>query len=178
MLPPTIAQLVSAAPAAGISGSRAPAPASLAALGALAAALPAAAPVCVGDAAGIDRAAARLLPRAQVFTMAQHSPAGAPFRARLAARSLACLQACAAAGGLWCAFPASPAPAGLRPAASAAACFAGYGSGTWAALALALGRGLPIVAFIPCGAAAGWALTPAGGGWFAARAAAPQLVLF
>jgi hypothetical protein len=83
------------------------------------------------------------------------------------ARSVACVRACAAARGVWCAFPAQACPTGLRPSVQASACFAGFGSGTWASLALALGLGLPAVVFLPAGvqAPAGWGLAAAGAGW-------------
>ena len=53
-------QLITTAAAVGISGSRTPSPASLAALRSLAALVPACAVVLVGDAQGIDSAAAAL----------------------------------------------------------------------------------------------------------------------
>jgi len=164
MLSVPITQLISGAPAVGISGSRRPAPASLVALAALVAQLPAGALVVVGDAPGIDRRAAKLLPQAWVFRAASYGVV----RGAFAARSIACVQACAGAGGVWCAFPAGPAPAGLRPSASAAACFAGFGSGTWAALALAVGLRLPVVVYLPADvpAPAGWALVVADPGWY------------
>lgn len=66
------------------------------------------------------------------------------------------------------AFPTAAAPAALAPSASAAACFAGYGSGTWATAAYAVGLGLPLVLF-PCGEAqlpGTWgAWQPCAGAW-------------
>lgn len=167
MLPQAIHQLITSVPALGISGSRAPAPASLSALAALAAAIPAGSAVLVGDAPGIDRRAVQLLPQAQVFAAAAFGTARTPGHARLVARSVACVRACAAARGVWCAFPAQPCPAGLQPSARPSACFVGFGSGTWASLALALGLGLPSVLFLPAGAPpAGWGLSAVGGGWW------------
>lgn len=91
----------------------------------------------VGDATGIDSAAAALLPQARIFQVGAHGSPRAPYRAQLVARSVACVQACARAGGVWCAFPGRPAPAALVPSRSSAKCF-GHGSGTWSSLALAL----------------------------------------
>lgn len=166
MLPAAILQLIGPASALGISGSREPGRASLAALAQLAALLPPTRAVLVGDASGIDRRAAELLPQARVLHAADYGSGPGSF----AARSIACVRACAAGGGVWCAFPSAPAPAGLRPSARASACFGGFGSGTWASLALALGLGLPSVLFLPAGAPpAGWGLVAAGGGWFIAE---------
>lgn len=158
-----IVQLVTSAPALGISGSREPARASLAALAQLAALVPAGCAVVVGDAPGIDRRAGELLPQARVFHVADYGVGPGAF----AARSIACVQACAGLGGVWSAFPAQACPVGLRPSARPSACFAGYGSGTWASLALALGFGLPAVLFLPAGAPpAGWGFVAVDGGWF------------
>lgn len=183
MPPAAVLQLLAAAPAVGISGSRTPGPFSLAALVSLAACVPASASVLVGDASGIDTSAVRYLPRASVFQVGAYGSPHAPFRAQLAARSIACVQACAAAGGVWCAFPARPAPAGLAPSSRPAVCFGGFGSGTWSSLALALGLGLPAVMFSALPPPRGWGLLPAAPGWFVAApvarpAAAQQLALF
>lgn len=163
VLPSSISQLIGGALAIGISGSRRPAPVSLAALAALVAQLPADVPVLVGDAPGVDRRASELLPQARVFHVASYGAGSGAF----AARSIACVQACASARGVWCAFPAGPAPAGLRPSARSSACFAGFGSGTWASLAFALGLGLPAVVYLLANvsAPAGWALVAVGDGW-------------
>lgn len=163
MLPVSLLQLVSAAPALAFSGSRRPARASLQALAALVAALPAGIPVLVGDAPGIDQRAAALLPHARVL----HASAYGSGPGSFAARSIACVRACAAATGLWCAFPARPAPAALRPSARSSACFAGFGSGTWASLAFAIGSALPAIVYLPAGvpAPADWDLVALSDGW-------------
>lgn len=175
MLPSAVVQLISLAPALGISGSREPARASLAALAELAALAPTGAAMFVGDAPGIDRRAGELLPQARVFRVAAYGVGPGAF----AARSIACVRGCAAASGVWCAFPAQACPVGLRPSARPSACFAGFGSGTWASLALALGLALPAVLFLPTGAPpVGWGLVAVGGGWFVAEPPAQQERLF
>ena len=181
-------QLIITAAAVGISGSRTPSLASLAALRSLAALVPSSAAVLVGDAAGIDSAAAALLPQARIFQVGAHGSPRAPYRAQLVARSIACVQACARAGGLWCSFPARPAPASLAPSAKPAATFGGFGSGTWSALALALGLGLPCLVYTPAPLQppAAWPLAALGRGWFLAQpgalaqhaATVQQLLLF
>jgi len=173
-LPVSVLSLLAGAAVVGFSGSVAPAAASLAAVAQVAAALPVGAPVVVGDAPGVDQRARQLVPRARVFFASTYGSG----RGSFAARSIACVQACAPAG-VWCSFPARPAPAGLRPSSSAAACFSGLGSGTYASLAFALGSGLGAVVFLPAGVVSpGWGLSPAGGGWFVALLPARQLSLF
>jgi hypothetical protein len=44
------------------------------------------------------------------------------------------------------AFPCAAAPVQLRPSVS----FAGFGSGTWGSVALALGLGVPVLVVVPC----------------------------
>jgi hypothetical protein len=78
-----------------------------------------------------------------------------PLAGRLASRSAALVSAVAASGagrGL-VGLVSSSCPAGLGPSSSPSECFSGYGSGSWASLALAAGLGLPVVVF-PVGALA------------------------
>jgi len=174
MLPAHILATLAAAPVVGFSGSRAPAAASRTSVRLAAAAIPASVPVVVGCAAGIDQQARQLFPAARVFYAAAYGTG----RGSFAARSIACVQACA--GGVWASFPAGPAPAGLRPSSSGSACFAGYGSGSWAGLAYAIGSGLSAIVFLPAGSVppASFGLVSAGQGWYFAAAPARQLTLF
>jgi hypothetical protein len=174
-LPAAAAALLAAAPCVGFSGARSPSPAALAAVRLAVAALPAGIPVVVGCAAGVDQRTRQLVPSARVF---RASAFGAG-RGAVAARSIACVRACAAAGGVWCAFPAGPAPAQLRPSSHAAACFCGSGNGTWASLALAIGSGLGAIVFLPASVLppAAFGLVSAGAGWFVAQPPAQQLAL-
>ena len=151
-------------PCLGFSGSRRPSAASLAALGWLAGVLPPGVAVVTGCAPGIDQAARRAFPGAQVFQAAAFG-AG---RGSFAARSVACVRAVAAAGGLWVSFPAGTCPAGLVPSGQSSRCFCGTGLGTWASLAFAVGLGLPCLVFLPPGVLppAGWGLQLLGGSWF------------
>ncbi|MEI6776217.1 MAG: hypothetical protein WCK70_04920 [Chloroflexales bacterium] len=170
-----VATLLSSAAALGISGSRRPPAASLAALSAALCAAPTGIPVLVGDAQGIDARARQIRPSARVFVAADHGDGPQSF----ATRSITCVRATVAAGGIWCAFPASPCPAGLAPSASSRRAFSGHGSGTWASLALALGLGLPTLVYLPPGVPAPWsALSAIEGGWWSSAPAAAQLALF
>ena len=170
------AALVAGFPCVGFSGSRAPAVASLAALAGLVSAVAPGAAVVVGCAPGIDHAARAAFPGAQVF---QASSFGSG-RGSFAARSVACVRAVSASGGVWVSFPSSPCPAGLRPSGRSSVAFSGLGSGSWASLAFALGSGVPCLVFLPAGvpAPAGWGLVSLGGGWFHAAPAIVQPRLF
>ena len=124
--------------------------------------------VAVGCAAGADALVRAAAPGCAVFSAAAFP--GLPARAALAARSAALVSAVAASGvgAAFVGFVASgPCPAGLLPARSASRCFAGFGSGSWAALAFAAGVGLPVVVF-PVGGPA-W-LPLAWGAWSPAAA--------
>lgn len=164
----------------GFSGSRAPSIASARALQLVLAALPSDISVVVGCASGIDALVRSACPTARVFRATDYGIG----RGALAARSIACVRAVAAASGVWVSLPDAACPAGLRPSAAASACFAGYGSGSWASLALALGLSVPCFVFLPSGIAVppGWPLaalaTPFSGGWYVSIPGTSQLPLF
>lgn len=158
----------------GFSGSRrwgcSPAP-----LSAAAAAVPSGSRVLVGCAKGVDAFFRLAFPAAEVFAVS--SGQWGVGRGAFAARSAACIRAVSAAGGLWVSFPTSPCPTGLVPSSSQSRCFSGFGSGSWASLAFALGSGLPCVVFLgslPVPAA--WGLFPLAGlpGWFGCAAVVGQ----
>jgi hypothetical protein len=72
-------------------------------------------------------------------------------RSSFARRSVAFVSA-VSSSGVGCglvAFVSSPCQAGLLPSRSASRCFSGFGSGSWASVALAVGLGVPVVVF-PC----------------------------
>ena len=160
----------------GFSGSRAPSIASVRALRLVLAALPAEVLVVVGCASGIDALVRSACPAARVFRATDYGVG----RGALAARSIACVRAVAAAQGVWVSLPDAACPAGLRPSASASACFAGYGSGSWASLALALGLGVRCLVFLPPGISAptDWPLIALGKGWLASVPVASPISLF
>ncbi len=150
--------LLASAPVVGVSGSRAPSPASASVCRWAVRQLAPSSSVVVGCAAGIDGVVRALRPSASVVrASAFGSGPGA-----LAARSTAVVRAVAVGGptALWLAFPSSPCPAGVVPSRQSSACFSGSGSGTWASLALAVGLGVPALAFLPPGvsAPAAWPL--------------------
>jgi hypothetical protein len=107
--------------------------------------------VAVGCASGADRfalAAARFSGAAVSLFSASSFGVGRGWFAR---RSAALVSAVAASGsgcGL-VAFVSSPCPFALVPSAVASRCFAGFGSGSWASVAFAVGRCVPVVVF-PC----------------------------
>lgn len=165
----------------GLSGSRRPGPAARAAARAVLAAVPAGALVVTGCAPGIDAVARAATPpaRCRIFRVA---PAQARLvgRAAFAVRSVQAVRCVHAAGGAgtWVAVPQGACPPGLVPSARPGACFSGHGSGTWGALALALGLGLAALVWAPA-VPAGWGLAPLAGapGWWQARGAG-QATLF
>lgn len=97
------------------------------------------------------------------------APAGA---AALSARSAAVVRLAAAGGpgsGLVALLGPVPCPGGLVPSASPSRCWRGFGSGSWAAVAFAVGLGLPVVVF-------GGGLLPSwpGGRWAPSCGAPPS----
>lgn len=77
-------------------------------------------------------------------------------------------------------FPAGVCPSGLFPSASSGRCFSGSGSGSWASLAYAIGRGgaaLVYLGSIP--APGGWGLVrvPDSMGWWRFQSSQVQLSL-
>lgn len=103
------------------------------------------APVVVGCASGADAFVRSACPAAQVFTVGPAAWGPGAF----AARSAALVRSVAADRGSLVGFVASPCPVGCAPARS----WQGHGSGSWGALALAVGLGCPVVVFW-CGAGA------------------------
>lgn len=168
-----LAALFSGAAAVGFSGGRAPSRASLAALAAVVPLVPAGCPVSVGCARGIDAAARAAFPAARVFVAgAGVGAARAAGAGLLAARSAACVRSLPPVSGLWVSFPSGPCPAGLLPSPVSRVAFGGFGSGSWSSAAFALGRGVPVLVFVPAGPPPGWGFAPVPGapaGWWLAR---------
>lgn len=103
--------------------------------------------VAVGCASGADAFVRRACSAAGVFSASSFGSG----RGSFAARSAAFVRAVAASGsgcGL-VTFVSASCPVGLLPSSSASCCFAGFGSGCWASVALAVGLGVTVVVF-PC----------------------------
>ena len=127
-----------------------------------AAAVPAGAEVVVGCAAGADAFFRSRFPAARVLRV--DSSLG---RAGFARRSIACVEA--VSRGLWVSFPGGTCPSGLFPSASPGRCFSGSGSGSWASLAYALGRGgaaLVYLGSVPAPGSWGLVRVPDSMGWW------------
>lgn len=142
----SLASFVSSFPSVGFSGSRLS--------GSLAAASCSAflplvgsysGSVGVGCASGIDSLVRSAFASASVFRVGSFAVGGRVTRASFALRSSALVQWVAGSGGLLVAFPLGAAPAPLVPTVS----FAGFGSGTWGSVALALGLGVPVLVVLP-----------------------------
>jgi hypothetical protein len=95
--------------------------------------IPQGSPVFVGCAAGVDDVTRSYFSHSTVFRASQF-PASS-FSASLALRSMACVRAVGAVGGLWLSFPSVFCPSALVPCRSP---FSGSGSGSWASLAYAV----------------------------------------
>jgi hypothetical protein len=156
--------------ALGISGSRAPDEVSLRALADLAERWGRSRAVLVGDQRGIDAAAVRAWPRAGVFNRTGEKPAD------LIARSIRMLDALGQQERpLLAAFPAKACPTRIVPGehwvSGADSATGEKGSGTWSTAALAVGRGLPLLLWLPSPLwpPASWAPRYLGGGWWARR---------
>ena len=130
--------------------------------------------VVVGCAAGVDAFFRSRFPAARVLRV--DASLG---RAGFARRSIACVEAVYT--GLWVSFPGSACPSSLFPSTSPGRCFSGSGSGSWASLAYAIGRGgaaLVYLGTIP--APSGWGLVRVAGaaGWYRFQSPQIQLGLF
>ena len=137
-------------------------------------AVPVGAEVVVGCAAGVDAFFRSRFPAARVLRV---DPVLG--RAGFALRSIACVEA--VSSGLWVSFPGGVCPSGLFPSASSGRCFSGGGSGSWASLAYAIGRGgaaLVYLGSVP--APGGWGLVrvPDSMGWWRFQSLQVQLNLF
>lgn len=127
--------------------------------------------VAVGCAAGADALVRVAAPGALVFSVS-----GGAFgsgRSAFARRSAALVQVVAGSGpgAGFVGFVAGPCPVGLVPSPSSSACFQGFGSGSWASLALAAGLGLPVIVFWCSSAAV--SLAPSWGSWLPAAQSGP-----
>jgi hypothetical protein len=162
-VPPVVASALASASVVAFSGGRAASPASLLRVGFALRCLSPSCRVSVGCAAGVDLAVRRSRPGAFVFRARSFGVGKSAFALRSGAvvRSLG-------SSGLFVSFPALPCPASVSPSAEFSACFCGSGSGSWASLAFARGRGVPSVVWCPPGVVppASFGLSSLGGGWF------------
>ncbi len=107
--------------------------------------------VAVGCASGADRFALSAARAAGASVSLFSASSFGSGRGSFARRSAALVSAVSASGsgcGL-VAFVSSPCPSALAPSSAASRCFAGFGSGSWASVAFAVGLGVSVVVF-PC----------------------------
>lgn len=157
--------VLAAARAVAFSGSRSVVP--QAALCSALPLVPVGCPVFVGCARGVDAFVRQFAPGAVVFQAASF---GSGISA-LVRRSAAMVGAVSVVpGGLLLAFPGCACPPGLVPSRSVSVCFSGFGSGTWASVALAVGLECDVVLWLPSGLEPplwpGGEWEVMGGGWF------------
>ncbi len=167
VLPPSVVALVAGARSLAFSGSRSVVPPVLAPVLSL---VSPRAFVAVGCASGVDAAVRSGLEGACVFRAASFSASShrndGGWSARLALRSAAVVRAGSGRSpSLVVVFPSSVCPRGLAPSPVVSACFAGFGSGSWASAAFAAGLGVPLLVFAPLGVPA-WGFAALGAGWF------------
>jgi len=179
VLPSSVSSVLTSASLVGFSGSRSSVPsvaASVAELVASHVAWESAAgchvPILVGCARGVDSFFRGCFPSAQVFKVSGSS------RGAFAVRSVSFVSALASSGGVLVSFPSGPCPVGLLPSSSGSRAFSGFGSGSWASLAFAVGRGVQCFVFAPFGVPTGWGFSPCGDGWFSFTPCGSQLGLF
>lgn len=168
MVPASVSLVVSSAALVGFSGSRSSVPAVVASQ----VASLVSGRVFVGCARGVDRFFRGCFPSAEVFSVSGSS------RGAFAARSVSFVQSLAASGGVLVSFPSAACPVGLLPSSSCSRCFSGFGSGSWASLAFAVGLGVQSLVFAPFGVPSGWGFVSLGGGWFQFVPSGRQLGLF
>ena len=102
-------------------------------------------PVLVGDAPGVDAAVAAGVSRAPAGDLRRFVVRHRAARWGFAERSV--LMVRTLADSPWPALvvvPCRPCPRGLVPSSSSRACFAGFGSGSWASAAFAAGLGVSV----------------------------------
>ena len=125
--------------------------------------------VVTGCANGIDAIARETTPRSrlQVFRVATGEFGTGP--SAFALRSIRVVETITEKKGLWLSFPGQPCPGGLKPSEKPSECFCGKGSGSWAALALAMGKGIHSLAYLgTITPPPNWQLEPLQGfaGWY------------
>jgi len=170
-VPASVLALVGGAGAVGFSGSRSVAPSCV---GVVCSAVSPRALVGVGCASGVDAVVRASVCGCSVFSAASFSASS--WSGRLVLRSAAVVRFVASAssrrhrndglgGAVFVVFPSAVCPAGLVPSSVVSACFAGFGSGSWASAAFAAGLGVPLLVFAPLGVPS-WGFVPLGAGWF------------
>lgn len=164
VLPPVVSLAFASAGCVGFSGSRsAVLPVGL--WSAVASSVSLSSVVAVGCARGLDASVRSSFPTALVFLASSFGRG----RGSFAARSVSLVRFVAASSSpLWVSFPCSACPVGLFPSSVASRCFAGFGSGSWASLAFAVGCGVRCLVWLPAGVVvpASWGFSSLGGGWW------------
>jgi len=167
MVPSSVSSVLASASLVGFSGSRSSVPSVARQVASLVSGR-----VFVGCARGVDSFFRGCFPSARVFSVSGSS------RGAFAARSISFVQSLASGGGVLVSFPSAPCPLGLLPSSSGSRAFSGFGSGSWASLAFAVGRGVRCFVFAPFGVPSGWGFSPCGCGWFSFAPCGSQLGLF
>ena len=171
----SVFSVISSFPLVAFSGSRSLPSSSAAALRLAASWVAPSAGVVVGCARGADSLAQSLFPAVRVSVFSVASGRWGSGRSAFARRSAAVVEAAAARGGLWLSFPVGSCPSVVRPSPSASRCFCGAAAGSWSSLALAVGRGVPALVFLPPSCPAPSWLWAVDDGWFCCSVLASRL---
>jgi hypothetical protein len=166
-LPFAVSQILGSSAVVGFSGSRRFVPSSLV-WGSVVACVPISSVVVVGCASGLDSLARGSFAAPLVFAASSFGFG----RGSFAARSVAFVRyLLGCPSSVLVSFPASVCPVGLVPSSKPSKCFAGFGSGSWASLALAVGSRVPCLVWLPLGVCPPvlWGLVPVGSGWWSAN---------
>lgn len=163
-LPSSVVRALGSCSSLGVCGSRLVTPYP-ALWGLVVAAVPPSVSVSCGCVGGVCALARSSFPSVRVFSARSFGVGPSSF----VRRSVALVGAVAVSPRpLWLSFPGVPCPPGLVPHFSPSRCFCGLGSGSWASLALAVGSGVPCLAYLGVGSSfpVGWSFIGLGGGWF------------
>lgn len=118
----------------------------------------------IGDAKGVDAATADCLRSLgidpEIFSASDYGKG----RSSFARRSIAVVDQVASQGGAWISIAGSACPEGLLPSHSSSRAFSGKGSGTWASLAYAIGKGCDCYLWCIDAPPSEWGMTPHGDG--------------
>lgn len=99
--------------------------------------------IIVGNRSGVDRQVRQVFKNARIFQASDFGEG----RQSFARRSIAMVRSLETKGGMLLSFPTKKPPEGLQPSSNGSKCFGGFGSGTWATTALAVGLGLEVACF-------------------------------
>lgn len=116
----------------------------------------------VGCASGADLVFRKAFPNAEVFNANR-----AEGKKAFALRSIEVIDAAITEQALIVSFPGRACPDGLAPSPNSSKCFCGKGSGSWATLAYAIGKGMDCLVYLDeLMPVPDWGFIQLGNGWY------------